>query len=159
MSNEKSVEELMELARKPLKKVKQMMVQYDDVHKFALMYQLKGSKKNLVPTYIIFELYANWCSEYDMDRYSRLKFFKIFNSLFERVKKNGETMYYVVGRGMDLTTYTIAEKKLLKNAYKQRILEHVRNQKTVKRKKDLYKDKGQSETGIIESSERSESET
>jgi hypothetical protein len=114
-------EQLIELAKKPLKKMKQLLVDYDDVRKFSIMRQLKSDKNNYVPTYIIFENYVEWCSQNDATPMSRGLFFKKFSSIFERAKKNGDMHYLITGQGMTLSDYTSSQKEIMKSAYSKRI--------------------------------------
>jgi hypothetical protein len=131
-------EQLLELAKKPLKKAKDMLGNhYNDVQKFAMMNKIQSDAKNAVPTYIIYELYIHWCSVNDMVIIPRQEFFKKFSEMFERIKKSGDTHYLINGQGMDVKEYSSSQKEIMKSAYSKRISANA--QKTENRKRTKTK--------------------
>lgn len=132
----KTKEELIEIAKKPLKKAKDILGNYNDVQKFALMNKIRTDSTNLVPTYIIYEYYVQWCSANDMNLLHRAEFFKKFGEIFQRVKKNGDIKFLVNGIGMNVNEYSSSQKEIMKAAYSKRISANVKkkeNQKKAKR--------------------------
>lgn len=134
----KTKEELIEIAKKPLKKAKDILGNYNDVQKFALMNKIKSDSTNMVPTYIVYEYYVQWCSANDMNVLHRAEFFKKFGEIFQRVKKNGDIRFLVSGQGMDMTEYSSSQKEIMKAAYSKRISANAQKQEKQKRAKKVF---------------------
>lgn len=134
----KTKEELIAIAKKPLKKAKDILGDYNDVQKFALMNKIKSDSTNLVPTYIVYEYYVQWCSANDMTVMHRAEFFKKFGEMFQRVKKNGDIRFLVSGQGMDMTQYSSSQKEIMKVAYSKRISANAQKQEKQKRAKKVF---------------------
>ena len=134
----KTKEELIEIAKKPLKKAKEILGDYNDVQKFALMNKIKSDSTNMVPTFIVYEYYVQWCASNDMTVMARNEFFKKFGEMFERVKKNGDIKFLVSGQGMDMNQYSSSEKEVLRVAYSKRISANATKKEKQKRAKKVF---------------------
>ncbi len=134
----KTRDELIALAKKPLKKAKEILGDYNDVQKFSLMNKLKSDSTNLVPTYILYEYYIQWCDQNDMTPMFRAEFFKKFGEMFQRVKKAGDIKFLVNGQGMDLTQYSSSQKEIMKVAYSKRISANANKKEKIKRAKKVF---------------------
>lgn len=134
----KSKEELIELAKKPLKKAKEILGDYDDVQKFCFMNGLKSNSTNLVPTFIVYEYYIQWCDKNDMRYLPRGEFFRKLSQMYDRIKKNGDVQYLISGQGMVVKEYSSSQKEIMKMAYSKRISANVKKEEKAKNAKKAF---------------------
>lgn len=126
------VQELLELARKPIPKAKDLPSSYDDVQKFIILTEIKTDSSEIVPAYIIYELYIEWCEGNNIYPKSPILFFKRFCNLFVRIKKNGYMQYKVIIPKLD--AYTKEQRKMMRSIYSKRNLSGKKTKKTIKKK-------------------------
>lgn len=127
--NNKSIEELLELASKPIPKALDLPDSYSDVEKFIMLNQIKTDYSKLVPVFIIYEQYYVWCESNSLKPKNSNHFFKKFSKLFERKNSNGQVKYMIDGVGMDMNTITKADREFLKKMYEKRKLNNVKKEK------------------------------
>lgn len=132
LSKDLTIEQLMEIAKKPIPLAKDLPDTYSDVNKFIMINSLISDEKNLVPTYIIYEHYIVWCDQNGVEPKHTKHFFSEFATYFNKVKKNGQIQYLVNGSGMDLSAYDAAKKQHLKQIYSKRMLNHGKKEKNKK---------------------------
>lgn len=134
--NKLNKEQLMEIAKKPLKKAKDIFGnQYNDVQKFSLMNKIETNENNFVPTYIIYEVYVQWCVTNDLEPMARHLFFVKFSEMFTRRKKNGDMVYLISGQGLNMEEYSNSEKEIMQSAYSKRISQYAEKRKQKKKTK------------------------
>ena len=134
-------EQLMEIAKKPLKKAKDLFGdQYNDVQKFSLMNKIQTDENNFVPTYMIYEIYVQWCVTNDLEPWARHLFFVKFSEMFKRRKKNGDMVYLINGQGLKMEDYSKSEKEVMQSAYSKRISQYAEKRQKKKKQQENSKD-------------------
>lgn len=123
-----SPEELMELAKNPIKKEKDKNL--SPVKAFIVSEDLQKGETQ-VPGIVVYDRYSEWCENNSIERLSVTAFFKEFKFYFTKKVTKFGAVYLLDSEGFDLS---VEHKKILSDQRRKRISRNAK--KTQKEKED-----------------------
>ncbi len=116
--DELSMDELMKVAQKPIKKPKKSSKKLDTVEKikqFVVSENIKSHANVCVPTIVVYDRFVKWCDANGENPLTAMSFSKEFNKLFKRRLVNNVSHYLLHPEGFALNDYEVFKKKYTSN--------------------------------------------
>lgn len=108
MKKELTLEELMLIAKKPVKDPKEFNKHLRPAKRFIISCDVKFKENSFVPAFIIYDRYERWCQLNDIKPVTVTAFFSEFKIYFKQIKKRDYIVYEIDSEGFDLSEENIA---------------------------------------------------